>query len=354
MDKDELENQNPTDNLDTQVNDQATEQNDQGTTQPTEDDRTPSERVSAFLDTITDADPNAKPETQKVEDEDESEEQDGQPTASKQPDPTKSKPSTENGQKTPEQEEEELLATVKSARGQERIKEVFAQKKQLEADINEFRDMVKSTGMTPQDFAQTLEFGRLMSSGNEQDLRVALQMAEKVRADIAAKLGVEAPGVDLLAEHPDLKAAVDNMEITKEHAHELAKHRRAINEQQKRQQTVQQSQQQNQEFVKTVESAAQTMEAYLKTREKEVDHPVRMKKLVEHFQNPANLQSFVQTYQPNQWVATIKMMYDGIVVPRTPTNQQPLRSRSISQGRPTPTAEAPIDRIAQHIDNMGI
>ncbi len=65
--------------------------------------------------------------------------------------------------KTPEAEEAELLDGVKSERGKERIKQVFAERKALEQDITEFRDLVKSTGMSPQEFAQTLEFGRWKS-----------------------------------------------------------------------------------------------------------------------------------------------------------------------------------------------
>jgi len=127
--------------------------------------------------------------------------------------PAADKPAADPTQgKTPEQEEAELLEGVKSERGKERIKAVFAEKKQLEADITEFRELVKSTGMSAQEFATTLEFGRLVNSGDEKNIRVALEMIETQRAALYQKLGVEAPGVDLLAGHDDLKQAVENME----------------------------------------------------------------------------------------------------------------------------------------------
>lgn len=257
---------------------------------------------------------------------------------------------------TADQEEAELLAGVKSERGKERIKQVFAERKQLEQDVTEFRELVKSTGMSAQDFAQTLEFGRLVNSGDEKNLRVALEMIEGQRAMLYQKLGVEAPGVDLLAGHDDLRDAVDNMEITRDKAVELAKYRKQQADVQQRQQAQVQQQQDRQAYEQTVTNAATAMEAYLQTRANEVDHQARMRVISEHFKNPENLQAFVTTYQPNQWAATIKMMYDSIKVPNAPAPAapQPIRSRPASLGTPAPSAGAPIDRIAQRMESMGL
>lgn len=258
--------------------------------------------------------------------------------------------------KTPEQEEAELLEGVKSDRGRERIRQVFAERKQLEQDINEVRELISSTKMSPDEFAQTLEYGRLINSGDEKDLRVALEMIESQREALYQKLGVEAPGVDLLAGHEDLKNAVENLEITKERALELAKYRKA--DQIKQQQTQQQQQtiQQQAQYQKTVQDAAGAMEAYLSTRQHEVDHQARMDVIGNHFKNPANLQEFVSKFEPHQWPTAIKMMYDGIVVPKAPTQHspQPLRSRPANLGAPSAAGATPIDRIASRLDSMGI
>jgi hypothetical protein len=302
----------------------------------TQDDESPKPgaRMAAMLDELTD-DPNKESKP-----------------AQEKPAELEAKPAEP---KTPEAEEAELLDGVKSERGKERIKQVFAERKALEQDITEFRDLVKSTGMSPQEFAQTLEFGRLMNSGDEKNLRVALEMVEGQRAMLYQKLGVEAPGVDLLTGHDDLKQAVDNMEITREKAVELAKYRKQQAEVTQRQQVQQQSQQDQQQFQQQVQQAAGSMEAYLETRKNEVDHPARMKVITEHFKNPANLQQFVSTYRPEQWAATVKMMYDNIQVPRAAApGPQPIRSRPASLGTPAASAAAPIDRIAQRMESMGL
>lgn len=258
---------------------------------------------------------------------------------------------------TPEQEEAELLDGVKSERGKERIRQVFAERKALEGDLKEIRELINSTKMNPDQFSQTLEYGRLINSNDEKDIRVALEMVERERALLCQRLGIEQPGIDLLAGHDDLKAAVDNLEITRDKAVELAKYRKQQTEQVQQQERQQRTESDQRAFQETVANAASTMEAYLATRQNEADHPAKMQMIAQHFKNPANLQEFVSTYNPDQWLATIKMMYDNIVVPRQAppaAAPQPLRSRAAQLGTPAPSNAAPIDRIAAMMDNMGI
>lgn len=319
---------------------------DAGTTDELPTDKPQSAKMLALLDELSGDKPADKPaDAPKADD---------KPAA----DPAAAdKPAADPAQgKTPEQEEAELLEGVKSERGKERIKAVFAEKKQLESDITEFRELVKSTGMSAQEFATTLEFGRLVNSGDEKNIRVALEMIETQRAALYQKLGVEAPGVDLLAGHDDLKQAVENMEITRDKALELAKLRKTQADLTQRQQAETERVQSQEQYRQTVQSAAGAMEAYLQTRAKEADHPARLKIIGEHFQNPANLQRFVQTFEPKQWAAALQMMYDGIVVPKAaPTSQaQPLRSRPAQLGTPAAQGNSPMDRLAQHLDNLGI
>lgn len=306
------------------------------------DEPSPASKLAAMLDGMTE-DPNGE-----------------QAKAAKPVEPevkakTEEKPA-DSAPKAPEQEEAELLEGVKSERGKERIKQVFADKKALESDISEFRTLVQSTGMNPQEFAQTLEFGRLVNSGDEKNLRVALEMVEGQRTMLYSKLGVEAPGIDLLTGHDDLKSAVENMEITRDKAVELVKYRKADGEKQARQQADQAAAQNKQQFDQTVTSAAGTMEAYLGTRNQEVDHLPRMKVLSDHFKDPAKMQKFVTTYRPEQWADTVQMMYDSIQVPRAPTQSQPqpIRSRPANLGTPAAGGNTPIDRVAQRMESMGL
>mgnify|MGYP000246292363 CR=1 FL=1 len=54
-----------------------------------------------------------------------------------------------------------------------------------------------------------------------------LGQLDGLRADLATRLGVDAPGVDVLAQHPDLKAKVDGMTLSREDALERIEQNKA-------------------------------------------------------------------------------------------------------------------------------
>lgn len=320
--------------------------------------------TKAILDSLTNPDPNAAPRGA-----------DGkfQPKEEQKPagDPavTAAQPEVKPGTpKTPEQEAEDLIKEmgVKSERGQERIKQVFAKAKeseskatQLEADINEFRQMVVSTGMTPQEFGETLEFGRLLKTGDDKSLRTALEMVEQQREMICKQLGIEAPGVDPLSDFPDLKKSVDNMAMTRESALELAKYKRQEQSRQQAQQLQQSSQQSRQAFEQQISQAGKAAEVYFETRKAEADYPAKMQRIHDYFKDPAKVQEFVSTYEPKQWFAQFKFMYDNVSVPAAPRRQQPqqqlARSSQMMSGRPQANANASTaEKLMGHLDSMGI
>lgn len=79
--------------------------------------------------------------------------------------------------------------------------------------------------------------------------------------------------------------------------------------------------------------------------------------------DPFYMQVFVQTNKPEQWQSTIESIYDSIGTPEPSfTNVkinsmktlQPIRARTSTLGAPLASSENPMDRIAQHLGNMGI
>jgi hypothetical protein len=64
----------------------------------------------------------------------------------------------------------------------------------------------------------------------------------------------------------------------------------------------------------------------------------------------------VQTYRPEQWLATIRFMYDNVTIPRQAprSNEQPMRSRPAILGSRVPSATSPEQRLAQHMEAMGL
>ena len=75
------------------------------------------------------------------------------------------------------------------------------------------------------------------------------------------------------------------------------------------------------------------------------------------------MQVFVQTNKPEQWQSMIESIYDSIEMQEsnfanakiTPMKTlQPIRARTSTLGAPLASSENPMDRIAQHLGNMGI
>ena len=102
---------------------------------------------------------------------------------------------------------------------------------------------------------------------------------------------------------------------------------------------------------------------YLNSREDEVDHSAKAQCFYKYLTDPFYMQVFVQTNKPEQWQSTIESIYDSIGMPEpsfanakiTPLQTlQPIRARTSTLGAPLTSSENPMDRIAQHLGNMGI
>ena len=266
-------------------------------------------------------------------------------------------------QQTPEQEDAALLdeAGVKE-RGRQRLQEKLAHGREVEAQLTQanqqleqFRTVVQDSGMSGEDFARVLQYSKLVASGDANNLRVAMAYLDEQRTLLAQQLGEEVPGVNPLQQHPDLQQKVDSYEITREHALELAKYRHAESQRQQQLQVQQQSVQEHQQFQATVQQASAQVEAYLQTRANELDHKPRMAAIQAYFANPENLQRFVATHAPEQWAQAVQWMYDSVQPARQAAPaQQPIRSRPSLLGAPSASAMAPEDRIAQHMQRMGL
>ena len=102
---------------------------------------------------------------------------------------------------------------------------------------------------------------------------------------------------------------------------------------------------------------------YLNSREDEIDHSAKAQCFYKYLTDPFYMQVFVQTNKPEQWQSTIESIYDSIGMPEpsfanakiTPLQTlQPIRARTSTLGAPLASSENPMDRIAQHLGNMGI
>jgi hypothetical protein len=216
--------------------------------------------------------------------------------------------------------------------------EYEARATQAETAIQGVRQMVERTGLDETEFTNVLEIGRLYKSGDPKDLQTAIAQLDNLRADLAIRLGVDAPGVDVLATHPDLKDKVENMMLSREDAMEIVKLRnRAAGADR-----MDQGQREAQQFQQTVQTAAADMDATLAQRAGTPGHDAKLQHIKAYLGDKDRLNQFVSTYRPDQWQAAILMMYDSYIPPVaqvTPSTPQPLRPGNVSGGVPMPNGK---------------
>jgi len=101
-------------------------------------------------------------------------------------------------------------------------KEQATQIQSMGQTITGFREMIKATGATEQQFIESLD---LLTLINKNPAEAAKKLYD-VAVNLAVQHNIEVPGVDFLKEFPDLQQKVEDREITAEAAREIAKGRR--------------------------------------------------------------------------------------------------------------------------------
>ena len=112
-----------------------------------------------------------------------------------------------------------------------------------------------------------------------------------------------------------------------------------------------------------VTEAKLQMLKFLNTRSDEIDHTDKAICFNKYMSDPFYMQVFVQSNQPEQWQTMIESIYEAIgrpeqsfasIKPIATHSPQPIRARTSTLGTPLASAGNPMDRIAQHLGNMGI
>lgn len=216
----------------------------------------------------------------------------------------------------------------------ERVKEGDQRFAELDGKFRGIEQTLKGTGATPEQWGQILTAMRYANSGDPAQARMALQIIDGYRAEIARAAGVPIEGVDVLSDFPDLRAKVDSGTLDEESAAELAAQRRAVD---RNRATVNQQEQQRQQ-AQQLEQRQNTARASLdalgsQLAKSDVDYPRK----IEILEKRGVIANIVATVPPEQWQASFKSAYDALgdvaAAARTPApgpNEQPMRRSSKS------------------------
>jgi len=266
--------------------------------------------------------------------------------------------------RTREEEEAAIISSIPSERGRERIKAIIGAKNEAEERyrhnegvLDGLRNLVRETGVPVAELAQNIEYSSLLAKGDENSLRVALEMLENQREMVCKRLNVNLPGVDLLSDFPDLKAAVERREITPQHAARLAKYERSERENLRQREERENYDRENARYVQDLQQTKHAITSYLQSRAGEADHVFKVTRLKEHLSRPGVLQELTQNLDSRRLFSQIRFMYDNIVVPpmRAQPRMQPIRSRPTMQGPVSSRPDATlIEKMSDIMDSMGI
>lgn len=110
-----------------------------------------------------------------------------------------------------------------------------ARAREMEPEIEDLRaqvaqqqevfDHLERNGITGEQFGEMVMITSFMNSGDPLKLQRAHEALMRYANDIGKQLGLESPGFDPLSDHPDLIEAVQNMDIDRKHALEVAQAR---------------------------------------------------------------------------------------------------------------------------------
>lgn len=247
--------------------------------------------------------------------------------------PADKKPVEAEGDKKPDAE-----GDVPADKKQENIRDLHTNYEnaktknvELEGTLNAIRETVQDAGVNAEEFRSLLDYGKLVKSGNYDQ---ALQILDAQRFALAKTMGKELPGVDLLGQHPDLSAEVNNLQLSRERAVELARQR----EQQARQQEFVQQRQQEQNLQQQQFAAQEQAITAIGTlgeqwASTDPDYAEKEKVLLKYLPN------IRQNFPAHLWPNQIKLLYqtlgDARPVARTPS---PLRTGAAGGQRVPRTA----------------
>jgi hypothetical protein len=101
-------------------------------------------------------------------------------------------------------------------------KETTARLESANRDRSEILGMITETGATATQYTQALQYLKMVNSRDPEQIRAAINVMQQELSALSRMAGVPVAGVDVLADHADLKTAVEAKQITQQLAEEIA------------------------------------------------------------------------------------------------------------------------------------
>lgn len=224
------------------------------------------------------------------------------------------------------------------------VKDTSTKLESRERDLTDLVGAIQATGATPQQYAQSLEYLRMVNSSDRSQQEQALEFMQREIATLARMLGKPVPGVNMLEGHDDLIHEVSTGRLPPERAQEIAAARAAAQHQTRQGQLRRQQDTQAQQQAEAQARGRADLNA-LGAQLQAMDpqgYAAKRAVLVN------SLKPVFAKIPPSEWAPTFKRAYDALPAPavQRPTppaasvpQNTPLRaSQPAGAARPAPSS----------------
>lgn len=327
------------------------------TPEPAQQDDTPAEKVDPVEQAMKDLGietEDRKPEEKPAGDEPQTQAEQKEQTPEAKP----AEAAEDDGKsKSDDDLEAEMVRGIRSERGRDRVRKMLAERKEARTQLQSVQRYIVDAGLDAEGFANLMSIAKLVSSNDPAQRKAGLQALDDVRTELYKQAGIEAPGVDLLTDHADLKQKVADMELTREDALAILRGRQAEArqvEEVRMRQEISAKQQELQSF------GTKAMQAFSE-RANDANFSEKVEAIQKYFSVPGRLEQFVKTHQPAQWESALLWMYDNVhpaapaAAPARQTATPITTQRARSTGARVPSnLKANAEGISALIDAMGL
>jgi hypothetical protein len=210
------------------------------------------------------------------------------------------------------------------------VKEQTAWRQEVEPQLNYVRETFQQNGIQQEQFELFSQFAGAFNRGDYQAATAILQ--EQMQA-LALMTGQQL-SADPLTQHPDLRDAVDNLQLTEAHAIELARVRTQSQQQTQRTQQVQQVQQAQQQTQQAINSAQDSIDSFCKQmKTSDIDYAAIEPQLLQSIK-----EGLLEGIPPARWPSLIQHQYQMIKkVAGTSRTNVPATQTLRPSGTPSPS-----------------
>ena len=202
----------------------------------------------------------------------------------------------------------------------------------------EFVTAMDNVGAGANELNSFIDYMGHVKSGNLED---AYKILSAELNQLSTMMGKEMPGVDLLKDYPDLANQVENFDITRESAIELATARNQRQHQAQDQENQQQSQNAEIQQKESVQQGLEGVKQFeLNQSKTDIDFKAKQAIITEKNGNaPSILEEIIWNNSPDRWVSLLNLAYRAIrnVSPPPVAKASPLRSSGVGGGKPEAT-----------------